>query len=211
MRVRKVVTRSGKRYRGKYPSRKLERMVQWESFLERDALLLLEYHPNVISYQEQPSIETYYDEDGLPRQYIPDLAANLTDGRIIVFEVKPEAELSKKKTQKKYAAIAQRFQEQERTFRILTESDIRREPLHTNLRRIDDVTRGHKPPADDVFLQGGPIWTLEDVTRQLGGIHEVLLRVRYGRLTFNFEEQLTSNSNLWIVEPKGGGHDPFSI
>lgn len=211
MRVRKVVTRSGKRYRGNFPSRKLGRMVQWESFLERDAFLLLEYHPRVTAYQEQPSFETYYGEDGLPRQYIPDLAANLDDGRVIVIEVKPEAELSKKKTHQKYAAIAQRFQEQGRIFRILTENDIRREPLHTNLRRIDDITRGHKLSIDGVLLEGGPTWTLDDAARQLGGMHEVLLRIRFGSMTFNYEERLTSDSKLWIVDLKGGGHDPFSI
>ena len=68
MPVRTVVTRSGKRFRGYFPSRKLRRMVGWESILERDAIAVLEYLPTVLHYEEQPSEETYYLEDGTTRR-----------------------------------------------------------------------------------------------------------------------------------------------
>lgn len=56
MLVRKVITRRGRRFRGYFPSRKLGRMVAWESLTERDVILLLEFSPGVLSYQEQPAL-----------------------------------------------------------------------------------------------------------------------------------------------------------
>ena len=41
------------------PSRKLERMVHCEGWIERDYAYLLEYDPLVASYQEQPCKITY--------------------------------------------------------------------------------------------------------------------------------------------------------
>jgi hypothetical protein len=54
MRARKVVTRSGKRIRGKFPSTKLGRMVHWESLYERDAILYLFSPPATMRRRTQP-------------------------------------------------------------------------------------------------------------------------------------------------------------
>lgn len=56
---RRVITRSGRHFRGRYPSRKLGRMVAFESLIERDVILLLEFSRGVLSYQEQPTRIAY--------------------------------------------------------------------------------------------------------------------------------------------------------
>ena len=46
-------------FRGKFPSMKVNRMIHWESLLERDAIMLFEFSPGVASYREQP-FSTYF-------------------------------------------------------------------------------------------------------------------------------------------------------
>ena len=52
IRSRKVVKRSNARNSGKYPSWKMQRMMQWESVHEGNAMRILDAHPNVISFNE---------------------------------------------------------------------------------------------------------------------------------------------------------------
>jgi len=51
-----VVTRSGRGFRGYFPSKKLNRLVQFESLLERDAIKLFESSKEIIQFREQPTI-----------------------------------------------------------------------------------------------------------------------------------------------------------
>ena len=119
MRVRKVVTRSGKRIRGKFPSAKMNRMVHWESLFERDAILHLEYHPLVVSYQEQPSIETYYDAAGEAHLYYPDFCARFVNGNELYIEVKPKRYLATREVRLKLEAVAWRFLGHDSKFTLL--------------------------------------------------------------------------------------------
>lgn len=61
MSSRKVVTRRGRRIRGYFPSHKCGQMIAWESLLERDAILLLEFSQGVVSYRHQPTVMDYTD------------------------------------------------------------------------------------------------------------------------------------------------------
>lgn len=109
MAVRKVVTRSGHGVRGYFPSRKMMRMVAWESQLERDAIMLLEFSLEVVGFREQP-VRVYFDQDGERHQYIPDFEVDLADGRILHVEVKPESKLRKPDIARRFAAtIRKRF------------------------------------------------------------------------------------------------------
>jgi len=109
MRVRKIVTRRGRRFRGYFPSVKMGRTVHWESLLEKDALLLLELSPGVAAYQEQPEVIEYFDGKQF-REYIPDLKLILQDGTIRYLEVKPADQLVRPSIRQKYEAIALHFQ-----------------------------------------------------------------------------------------------------
>src|SRR5215831_20780141 len=127
MPVRKVVTRSGKKFRGRFPSRKNAAMVCWESLHERQAILLFEYSANVASYEEQPSEETYYVR-GVPHRYYPDFRTTLTNGHVVDIEVKPSAKLLKAQNKEKYGRIASMYLRAGRQFRLLTERDYRAQP-----------------------------------------------------------------------------------
>lgn len=135
MLARKVVTRRGRRFRGYFPSTKLGRMVAWESLLERDAILLLEFSSGVLSYQEQPALVQYADGTRI-RDYYPDFELELANGKRIHIEVKSAHQLAKPEFKAKYTAIAEHYARIRMDYRIVTEAEICREPLQTNLRLL---------------------------------------------------------------------------
>ncbi|SMF56523.1 TnsA endonuclease N-terminal domain-containing protein [Pseudogulbenkiania subflava] len=135
MRVRKVVTRRGRHIRGYFPSKKRNEMVAWESLLEKDALLLMELSPGVITYQEQPEEVPYWDGQAMC-SYVPDLRVNLYNETSLLVEVKPTDELNRPVVKAKYQRIAQHLEEQGVGFLLLTEKEIQQEPQYSNLRRL---------------------------------------------------------------------------
>lgn len=214
MRARKVVTRSGKRFRGKFPSAKLGRMVHWESLHERDAILHLEYHPLVVSYQEQPSVEIYYDPAGNSHRYFPDFGALLLHGQERFYEIKPERFLKKPEVREKLGAVARRFEEMGRHFRVLTEREIRREPLFSNLQAIHRSAKKISLRDTDMqvaaSLVAGPTWTFRDLVKQLGSTQSVLRLIRTGHLRADLEAELAGDAIVWLASA-GGSDDSFRL
>jgi hypothetical protein len=123
---RKVVTRSGRGFRGYFPSKKLNRSVQFESLLERDAIKLFEKSNEVVRYQEQPTIIYYYLDD-LHKRYHPDFELILEDGYVVHIEVKPSMHLTTLALSAKYHAIAKSYISRAESFVVLTEKELRTE------------------------------------------------------------------------------------
>jgi hypothetical protein len=132
MKSRKVVTRSGRGFRGYFPSWKMRRVVEFESILERDAILLFEFSPGVVSYQEQPEL-IEYEFDGEIHRYYPDFEVVLTSGEIIHFEVKPSEKLKSHELIKKLSAIKHHYDKMGRDFRILSSDQIQMPQRKWNL------------------------------------------------------------------------------
>lgn len=115
-------------------------MVPWESLLERDAILLFEFSPGVVAYRAQPELVIY--PDGLTvRRYFPDFEITTTGGLNAHIEVKAADKLAQTKTADKYRAIATHYEKQARDYQILSETEIRCEPLFTNLKTLDRQNR----------------------------------------------------------------------
>ncbi len=125
---RKVVTRSRRGFTGCVPSKKLNRHVQFESLLERDAIELFERADEVLSFREQPMI-IYYYIDGVQKKYYPDFELILDSGQIVHIEVKPKIKLRDRETALKYQAINQHYLSRDEHFSVLTEVEIR--TMHT--------------------------------------------------------------------------------
>jgi hypothetical protein len=125
---RKVVTRSGRGFRGYFPSKKLNRPVQFESLLERDAIRLFENAIEVVTYKEQPTIIYYYLDD-IQKRYHPDFELQLEDGDVVHVEVKPSIHLATIQLSAKYQAIAQSYLSRTESFVVLTEKELRAEIL----------------------------------------------------------------------------------
>lgn len=151
MKVRKVVNRSGRGFRGYFPSRKLGRLVEWESLLERDAIILFEFSNGIKSYQEQPEL-IVYEQDGEMRRYFPDFSITLSNDEVVHLEVKPASKLTSLDLLNKFDAIARHYDRIGRNFRILTDDHIRDEPRLTNLKRFASVQH-HKGDLQVVQLK----------------------------------------------------------
>lgn len=206
MLARKVVTRRGRRFRGYFPSRKLHRMVAWESLLERDAILLLEVSPGVVSFQEQPTVIQYFDGQDLC-DYYPDFEVVLADGALFHLEVKTTAKLKNPKAASRFAAIATHYQEKGLGFRIVTEQELQREPLLGNAQVL-------------AYLKGNtgrPLPSFQEIRGNLGtnafafskaeavlGRDTVLHLIVHGMLGCDLTQPLAGNTLLSIQE---GGRD----
>ncbi len=67
-------------------------VVEYESCIERDLLLLAIHDPAVIEIRYQP--KTIYDTDskGKQRKYTPDIYLEFRDGKRLLLEIKPSEE-----------------------------------------------------------------------------------------------------------------------
>ena len=73
---------------GYFASYKNKIQIAFESVLERDFYMLLEFDENVISYSEQPITINYEYKDGSKRRYTPDCLITYKDGTERYYEVK---------------------------------------------------------------------------------------------------------------------------
>src|SRR5260221_11524225 len=88
---------------GLFPSLKTERMIWFESFLERDFICLLEFDPNVLTFAEQPFTLAYLHL-GQTRHYTPDFHVRYAPGRDVLAECKPTAFVETEENQLKFRA-----------------------------------------------------------------------------------------------------------
>lgn len=75
-------------------SAKNSRTVEAQSFNEFNMAHILEAHPCVTSYTEQPFIITWIDKAGIHHKHIPDFSVSLKKGIKLVVEVKPDSALN---------------------------------------------------------------------------------------------------------------------
>lgn len=199
MPTRKVVTRSGHRIRGVFPSVKNQRMVAWESLLERDAIVLFELSPGVIAYEEQPSIEQYY-EGTASRKYYPDFALTLRNGSVAHVEVKPKKKLSNKLVHARLNLIAANYQRQSRQFWILTDEEIRKQPRLSNLSQCAyhlKAGRSEMPPLWQLHeLRRRDDWTFEQLTTALGDAPSIFRLLASGLAFCDLDEPIQACTRI---------------
>jgi len=202
-RVRKVITRRGRGFRGKFPSRKLGRMVHWESLVERDLILHMEYDPLVANYQEQPTVIEYYDEQGKVRSYFPDFLVQRADGSEYLVEAKPASRLLTPKVRDKLAAVALRLKEMGREFRVMTDVVIRQQPRFDNLSRIHDAVRGSSDldrdttPSLPSSLAGS--CTFGQLSRSLGGERQLFLQYLSGNIRLDLDVEWVDSTVVTLA------------
>ena len=217
MSVRKVITRSKKSFRVKFPSKKNQCTVHCESILEACAALFLEIAPQVKSYVAQPSVEIFYDELSNPHRYFPDFHVVLIDDSELDIEVKPKSELCKPDIKRKLEAIAQRYYELGRHFRILTDEVLKAEPFHTNLKKLKYHRKMDQKSElfqkFEIKLTTQKFHTIADLTKILGGESYAYDLIAAGLLSIDFEVPIQLTSKVWILNNDKGGqeNDPFRL
>lgn len=109
---------------GRFNSVKNKCSVAWESWLERDFMLLSEYDRAVEHYVEQPEQVVLW-LDGVAHRYTPDVRQVLYDGTIRFVEVKTEQALNNPSTALKLAAAEAHYMADGYLFQVATETYIR--------------------------------------------------------------------------------------
>lgn len=147
------------------PSRKLGRMVDAESTLERDFFLLLEYEDNVAWYEEQP-LSIDFDHNKRSKTYTPDalVLRRSQEGEFYtLYEIKPRSELFKnwKKLKPKLKAAIKKCASEGWKFKIVTEVEIRSQYLK-NIEFIELFKQTSSPCEDALRI------TLADTLEELG-------------------------------------------
>ncbi|MDM8520288.1 TnsA endonuclease N-terminal domain-containing protein [Anaerolineales bacterium HSG6] len=145
MTARQVSNRSGRNMIGRFPSLKLERMVSYESLIEQDYIYLLEYLPQIESYQEQP-VTIHYKVGRKSYRYTPDFQV-VEAGQPRLVECKPAERVNTPQNQRKFLAAQQWCQSRNWRFQVVTEKAIRAGHL---LKNVKDLWRHAHHPVSPI-------------------------------------------------------------
>lgn len=140
---RKITNKGSKKVIGKFASLKMGKTIWWESQLEQDYIYLLEFDPDVTSYQEQPPTISYV-LNGKKRRYTPDFLVERRDKRQII-EVKPEEHITKEKNLLLFNSVAPILSQEGYEFNLVTDKAIRIQPRLANIKLL---TRYARTPID---------------------------------------------------------------
>ncbi len=168
MAVRTVSNRGGNVI-GKFPSLKMERMVQFESLVELDYLHLLDYEQDVEKFEEQPlTIEYLYG--GKILHYTPDFHV-VRSGRNWLIECKADKFVDTDENQRKFAAATVWCHERGWNFAVATADQIRAGYRLQNVKFLTRYARQKVDPAvrSSIFaaiLEANSPFSVADLAKQ---------------------------------------------
>lgn len=199
--ARRVVRPTGGIFRGHFPSRKSGRTVEFESLIERDALLLFEFSRGIVSYLQQP-YSIYYPFEGRTRKYTPDFELTLASGAVLLIEVKPEEKALAPDEGRRLRRIGEHFSELGVPFRVLTDTQIRRGALLPNLSTLfpylGKALSGLQRRLAVATLLDEPFLTIAHARHRLGSAQEVWRLLAQDLLTCDMRQPLSESTALSI-------------
>jgi len=151
MLARKIKNVGSRKNIGTFPSLKLNRLVWWESLIERDFLYLLEFDKTVLSYQEQP-FRIGYTFEGKRHSYTPDLFVQRSNKQQIV-EVKPAKKFLDEGFIKFCRIISAVCEEHGYEFVVVTDGSIRLQPRLNNIKLFWRYARTPIHPQHRLYCQ----------------------------------------------------------
>lgn len=138
MAVRRVSNRGGNII-GRIPSIKMERMVAFESLIERDLIHMLDFEQEVEWFAEQPLV-IEYEHQGKTRKYTPDFHI-VRQGQEILAECKPEQQVHSSENQRKFAAAQSWCEAQGWMFQVITDTQLRSGYRLQNIKLLTQFAR----------------------------------------------------------------------
>lgn len=203
--ARQVITRSGSIVRCRFPSCKAGRMIACEQLLERDALYLFEFSPQVLAIREQP-FKFFYADGTRTRRYTPDFALTLSDHSELVVEVKPKKSLANPEIQAKLAAISDAMVRQGHRFLVLPGDVIRAEPRLSNLKLlfphlrhpVSDATRWRLRALAEASSPGA-ILLVKELAEHFGGMPAALHLLAHGLIGSDSSQPIDQNTPVSLL------------
>lgn len=207
IRSRKVVSRSRARATGKFPSIKMNRMLQWESINELNAFRLLEVNPAVIKFREQPCELRYMLHDEA-RVHYPDILVHLNEGKEF-WEIKASEEAKQRKVVERTKFLSQALPNYGYGYRVVLGEDLGRRVRLENIKSILAYGRKEVPAlvrekVRQIFCRYPEIQLGEliEVSKKTIGRDEIFRLIRDGDLSCDLELALTPHSILTHLNAK---------
>lgn len=211
--ARKIVNTRSKKNIGYFPSKKNERLVVFESHIERDYIYLLEYDRDVIEYKEQPLKITYRDNNRLKKCY-PDFEVQRKDRKQLI-EIKSYAKLVKildeEATITKFNAVALYCEANGYSdFKVVTDNDIRKGNLLNNIRFLFSysnitVPEGIKNSIINILVSSHQEQTINQLLIALCDKKDertfyayILNMLYFQEISTNLKEPITKNSLIFL-------------
>jgi hypothetical protein len=119
---------------GNFSSCKMETSFRYNSLLQKDFMYWLEFDTDVLSYNT-PGIAVNYHSSGKEKSYTPDFQVVRYQKKQII-EVKSQKTVESEKYIRLYQMLSGLYDETGWTFVVLTESEIRREPILSNIKLL---------------------------------------------------------------------------
>jgi len=201
VRSRRVVTRSRFRPTGKYPSWKMERMLQWESMNELNAFRLLDCDPRVTLFTEQPCEIVYFDGTETRRHY-PDIYVEI-DSNQELWEVKAECEASLSEVSTRTELLTSGLQQYGFTYRVVLDHELAKQPRLENAKTL--LRYGRRVASDNececvrLALKSKGHLSWSEVCRGVLGTHgrEIVCRLALeGVLSFDVDSPLSPSTQF---------------
>lgn len=131
--VRPVVTPSGKRARGHFPSLKSRGRARFESLLEQDVLRVLEVSTSVRGFQTHPVVLAL---PGVPvKHYTPDVQIEELSGGALI-ETKATYFITKPESRRQLQEVVKRLAEQELRLVLIDEREVRPAGFQDELKEL---------------------------------------------------------------------------
>jgi len=199
---------------GKIISKKNDSIIEFESSLERDFIYLLEFNNNVCSYCEQP---IKLSKDNI--FYTPDFYIDYFKGKNELVEIKYSADLliNFEEYQKKFQIAREYCKENNLTFKVLTEVEIRSQYLENAkflLRFRSNFNLGHQinlSNISDINLLMTKINDIKKITfielinqcsktesKKAELIHILWHLISIGEIKIDLNSKLSMNQQIWI-------------
>jgi hypothetical protein len=206
-RSREAVTRSRQTVRGRFPSQKMGRPVDWESQLERRACYRFEFSPAVIEFKEQPQPIRFPHGDLLAK-YTPDFELTLCNGEIWFVEIKPLDHVRRPELRKRLSLASDWYERNGYQFIVITDEELIHPHLESNMvflrhyltHELGQSTADH-----------GLSFVSQSIAPTLGGLHEYFgdkvtayaLLCRH-LISIDFSRPFSSDSKIYL--PKEASH-----
>lgn len=220
----RIVPKNYRNLTGLVHNSRTSTMTAFESSLERDFLLLLDFDPDVASFEEQPVKITYHDDNGRRHTYTPDVLvhyhADQTSASVhppVLCEVKYRDDLCQhwREYKTKFKAARRYAREEGWWFRLMTEREIRTPYLDNvkflrHYRHLDvDTDRVHKILEKlEALRETTPVELLPAVSNDrwyqaqlLSALWRLVARRQAGT---DLSQPLTMHSRVWSIDCRGG-------
>lgn len=203
---RKVLTRSPLNVRGRFNSIKCGHSMPWETPLERDAMLILEFDRHVTTFKHhQRRVHVEGENGGFDT--FPDIEY-ARDGLPGIIEVKRDVDLHDPRLVRRLSDVRRHFLIEGIDYQVWSTSRIRQEPQLTNLKELNY----HRYRGGSAYLRQIPALTnllmrdhltLGELAETIGGWWGALTAVANDLFTVDLTQPLTPAS---IALPAGAPH-----